>query len=52
MLLRKKSTYAGCDYLRLSRDDGDKAESDSIHNQRELMAHHKERCFYWHISTG
>ena len=37
MLLRKKSTYAGCDYLRLSRDDGDKAESDSIHNQRELI---------------
>ena len=37
MFLRKKSTYTGCDYLRLSRDDGDKAESDSIQNQRELI---------------
>ena len=37
MFLRKKSTYMGCDYLRLSRDDGDKAESDSIQNQRELI---------------
>ena len=25
------------EYLRLSRDDGDKMESDSIRNQRELI---------------
>ena len=37
MLLRKKSVYSAGEYLRLSRDDGDKAESDSIQNQRELI---------------
>ncbi len=33
---RKKSYYAGL-YYRLSQEDGDKAESDSIQNQRELI---------------
>lgn len=46
MRLRKKSSYAAAIYLRLSREDGDKAESDSIHNQRELikeyLTHHPE----------
>ena len=37
MFIRKKSTYSAAVYLRLSRDDGDKAESDSIQNQRELI---------------
>ena len=37
MRLRKKSSYTAAIYLRLSREDGDKAESDSIHNQRELI---------------
>lgn len=37
MLLRKKTVYSAGEYLRLSRDDGDKAESDSIQNQRELI---------------
>lgn len=37
MHLRKKSVYFAGEYLRLSRDDGDKAESDSIQNQRELI---------------
>jgi site-specific DNA recombinase len=46
MRLRKKSSYTAAVYLRLSREDGDKAESDSIHNQRELikeyLTHHPE----------
>ena len=46
MRLRKKSSYTAAIYLRLSREDGDKAESDSIHNQRELikefLTHHPE----------
>ncbi len=37
MLLQRKSAYSAAIYLRLSRDDGDKAESDSIQNQRELI---------------
>ena len=30
-------TYNACIYARLSRDDGDKAESDSITNQKALI---------------
>jgi DNA invertase Pin-like site-specific DNA recombinase len=37
MLLAKKSSYATAIYLRLSREDGDKQESNSIQNQRELI---------------
>ncbi len=33
----KKTSYTAAVYLRISRDDGDKAESDSIQNQRELI---------------
>ena len=33
----KKEIYHAAIYLRISRDDEDKAESDSIHNQRELL---------------
>ena len=29
--------YNAVDYLRLSKEDGDKAESDSIANQRDLI---------------
>lgn len=32
-----KNSYKAAVYLRLSREDGDKLESDSIHNQRELI---------------
>ena len=32
-----KPMYKAARYLRLSRDDGDKAESDSISNQRSLI---------------
>ena len=35
-ILIKKSILAA-DYLRLSREDGDKLESDSIRNQRSLI---------------
>lgn len=46
MRLKKKSFYSAAVYLRLSREDGDKAESDSIQNQRDLikdfLAHHPE----------
>lgn len=37
MRLQRKSTYTAAVYLRISRDDGDKVESDSIQNQRELI---------------
>lgn len=37
MYTKKKSTYTAALYLRLSREDEDKAESDSIQNQRELI---------------
>ncbi|MCC8125903.1 MAG: recombinase family protein [Clostridiales bacterium] len=31
------------DYVRLSREDGDKLESDSIHNQKELIADYHQK---------
>ena len=34
----KKNTWRAGVYLRLSSDDGDNAESDSIKNQRELIS--------------
>lgn len=34
---RKNEKILACDYLRLSIEDGDKAESNSITNQRELV---------------
>ncbi len=37
MRLRRKTNYTAAIYLRISRDDGDKVESDSIQNQRELI---------------
>ena len=37
MILTNKMIGKAAIYLRLSRDDGDKAESDSIHSQRELI---------------
>ena len=37
MRLKKKNSYTSAIYLRLSREDGDKMESDSIQNQRELV---------------
>lgn len=38
MLLNKETTiYNAVDYLRLSKEDGDKTESDSISNQRDLI---------------
>ena len=38
-LLRSKNikSYAACGYFRLSREDGDKAESDSIKNQKIMV---------------
>ena len=36
MYFSQKSILAG-NYLRLSREDGDKLESDSIRNQRSLI---------------
>lgn len=35
--ITEKMTYLANAYLRLSREDGDKAESDSIANQRDLI---------------
>jgi len=46
MPIRKKSSYAAAIYLRLSDEDGTNTESNSIHNQRELirdfLKHHPE----------
>lgn len=36
-MFASKETYRACIYTRLSRDDGDKPESDSIANQRALI---------------
>ena len=45
-MLASKEKYKACIYTRLSRDDGDKPESDSIGNQRALIRdfikHHPE----------
>ena len=45
-MFASKETYQACIYTRLSRDDGDKPESDSIANQRALirdyLKQHKE----------
>lgn len=38
-----KDIYHAAIYLRISRDDGDKAESDSIHNQRALLQAYIEK---------
>lgn len=37
MYLRSQNSFLAADYLRLSSEDGDKAESDSIRNQRSLI---------------
>lgn len=37
-MFKNKSSILAAYYLRLSRDDGDKAESDSISNQRNLIS--------------
>ena len=36
MYFKSQNSYLAAVYLRLSRDDGDKVESDSIRNQRSL----------------
>ncbi|MDE5933709.1 MAG: recombinase family protein [Lachnospiraceae bacterium] len=42
--MKKDSFFHVAEYIRLSRDDGDKAESDSIVNQKKLLADYiKER---------
>lgn len=38
MLSKKSKKFLAADYSRLSREDGDKAESDSIRNQKELIS--------------
>lgn len=43
MRLKSKSSYSAAVYLRLSREDGDKTESDSIQNQRELIRDYLSR---------
>ena len=54
MYFNQKSILAA-DYLRLSREDGDKLESDSIRNQRSLIndfvKQHKEIQLSRNIST-
>lgn len=42
----KKEKYNAAIYLRISRDDGDKAESDSIQNQREMLKAFVEKDSY------
>lgn len=37
MILLNRTIGKPVSYLRLSRDDGDKMESDSIHSQREMI---------------
>ena len=37
-MFKTKELYHAAGYFRLSREDGDKAESDSIRNQKALIA--------------
>lgn len=41
--MKKKLLFNVAEYIRLSREDGDKAESDSIGNQRKLIADYIKR---------
>lgn len=41
--VKLKDNYKAALYLRLSSEDGDKVESDSIQNQRELIKHFLEK---------
>ena len=42
--MKEPLIYRTAEYIRLSREDGDKAESDSIVNQKKLIsAYLKER---------
>lgn len=36
--MEKQNLFSAAVYIRLSREDGDKAESDSIGNQRKLIS--------------
>lgn len=36
MYLKSQNSFLAAVYLRLSKDDGDKMESDSIRNQRKV----------------
>lgn len=38
MQKEKQKFFQTAEYIRLSREDGDKAESDSIGNQKKLIA--------------
>ena len=44
--MKEQKTYKACVYARLSQEDGDKAESDSITSQkaliREYISYHPE----------
>ena len=46
--------WMAADYTRLSKEDGDKEESDSINNQKALIQHytesHPELCLVRHYS--
>lgn len=35
--MKKNILFNAAEYIRLSREDGDKAESDSVANQRKLI---------------
>ena len=41
-VLMKKCKYKVAKYMRLSRDDGDEAESESIENQRDIIDNYIE----------
>ena len=45
----KKECYFAGAYTRLSQDDGDKAESDSIRNQKELIRNFQKSHSEIHI---
>ena len=35
--MKEQALFQAAEYIRLSREDGDKAESDSVGNQRKLI---------------
>lgn len=38
----ERKEWMAADYTRISKDDGDKEESDSINNQKALIQHYAE----------
>lgn len=52
MYLKSQNSFLAAVYLRLSKDDGDKMESDSIRNQRSLIRDSQSNIVTLHWSKN